>query len=246
MSSKSVVNRRMGEHDSVLYSIGRRGAGELLHFAAAGCAADKPWRLKVNKTCRRERRFATGPVIIGFCLFFSACASVDTILLTSESFPPKGSAEEVAVLERTPTRPHRDLAELRIGDSWLSFGSLQHKILNRAAALGADAVVFAQPQTQTTHRVAYEPLYGPWGYGSPYYAGPWGYGMYGGLYGGWGPWGGFSSGSIAVPYDETVRILMGTAIRYSDEADLQSGIASGEPGAQTITSEKGGQGWFSP
>lgn len=173
-----------------------------------------------------ERYIATNPIIIGLCLCFSACASVDTILLTNDTFPPKGSAEEVAVLKQTPMRPHRDLAELRISDSLLSFGSLQHKILSRAADLGADAVVFAQPQTQTIRRESYQPLYGPWGYNSPYYGGPWGYGMYGGLYGGWGPGGGLPFGSMAVPYeyDETVRILMGTAIRYTDASGPQSGI----------------------
>lgn len=157
---------------------------------------------------------------LGLCLIISACTRVDTILLTSDTFPPKSSADEVAVLEQNPTRPHRDIAELRIGDSSLSFGSLQRKILSRAATLGADAVVFAKPQTQTTHQVAYEPVYDPWGYNSPYYGGPWGYGGgYGGPLGGWGPWGGMYSGSVAVPYDETVRMLMGTAIRYTQPMD---------------------------
>jgi hypothetical protein len=161
--------------------------------------------------------------ILVLCLLFSACTSVDTILLTSDTFPPKGSGDEVAVLEEKPTRPHRELAELRIGDSWLSFGSLQRKILNRAAALGADAVIFAKPQTQTQHEVEYEPLYDPWGYNSPYYGTPWGYGgygAYGGPYGPWGPWGGIYSGNVAVPYDETIRMLMGTAIRYTEATDL--------------------------
>lgn len=241
------MNCRMGEHDSALYSIGWRGAGDLLHFAAVGCAVYTRGRLKFDKACRRKRRLTTSPIIISFCLFFSACASVDTILLTNDTFPPKGSAEEVAVLRQTPTRPHRDLAELRIGDSRLSFGSLQHKILNRAAALGADAVVFTQPQTQTIRRESYQPVYGPWGYNSPYYAGPWGYGMYGGL-GGWGPGGGLPFGSMAVPYeyDETVRILTGTAIRYSDEADQENGRTSGKPESQGITSEHGGAERFSP
>lgn len=152
--------------------------------------------------------------VLGFCLLFTACTSVDTILLTSETFPSKQSADEVTVLEQKPSRPYLEIAELRIGDSGLSFGNLQHKILNRAAALGADAVVFSSPQTQTIRQVAYEP-YDPWGYNSPYYGGPWGYsGGFGGPYGGWGPWGGFSGG-IAVPYDESIRMLMGTAIRYT-------------------------------
>jgi hypothetical protein len=146
------------------------------------------------------------------------CTSVDTILLTSEKFPEKRSVEEVSVLNAAPAQPHLDVAELRIGDSWFSFGTMQHKILKQAAALGADAVVFAQPQTETIHQVAYQPLYGSWGYNGPFYGTPWGYGGYGGPYGTGTPWGGgFSSGSVAVPYDETVRMLMGTAIRYTDE-----------------------------
>jgi hypothetical protein len=157
---------------------------------------------------------------------------VDTILLTSETFPPKGSADEVAVLEEKPTRPHRELAELRIGDSWLSFGSLQRKILNRAAALGADAVVFAEPQTQTQHEVAYEPLYDPWGYNSPYYGTPWGYGGYGGPFGSWDPWGGGYSGSVAVPYDVVTRMLEGTAIRYTEATGLGDRTEFGEAWSQ--------------
>lgn len=169
--------------------------------------------------------------LLVLCLHFSGCTSVDTILLTSETFSPKGSSDEVAVLEEKPTRPHRELAELRIGDRWLSFGSLQRKILNRAAALGADAVIFAKPQTQTQHEVAYEPLYDPWGYNSPYYGTPWGYGgygPYGGPYGSWSPWGGVYSGSVAVPYDEKMRMLMGTAIRYTEATDLGDRTDLGE------------------
>ena len=173
--------------------------------------------------------------ILALCLFFFGCTSVDTILLTSDTFPPKGSADEVAVLEEQPIRPHQELAELRIGDSWLSFGSLQRKILNQAAALGADAVIFAKPQTQTEHEVAYEPLYDPWGYNSPYYRTPWGYGgygAYGGPFGSRGPWGGGYSGSVAVPYDVVTRMLMGTAIRYTNATDLGDCTELGEAWSQ--------------
>ncbi len=165
------------------------------------------------------------------CLLFSSCTSVDTILLTSDRFPPKGSADDVAVLEQRPARPHQDIAELRIGDSGLGFGSMQRKILNQAATLGADAVVFAKPQTMTLHEVAFQPLYDPWGYNSPYYGTPWGYGgygPYGGSYGSWGQWGGVYSGSVAVPYDETMRMLMGTAIRYTEARDLGDHTELGE------------------
>jgi hypothetical protein len=108
---------------------------------------------------------------------------------------------------------------------------LQRKILNRAAALGADAVIFAKPQTQTQHEVAYEPLYDPWGYNSPYYGTPWGYGgygAYGGPYGSWGLWGGGYSGSVAVPYDVVTRMLMGIAIRYTEATDLGDRTELGE------------------
>lgn len=221
----------MGNHNSTSYAIGLSRVDERLRCVAGALAADAGGRVKPDEPVRMKRCGATSPIILGLCLFVSACTSVDTILLTHDTFPPKESADEVAVLERTPTRPHRDLAELRIGESWLSFRSLQHKILNRAAALGADAVVFTQRQTQTTHRVAYEPFYGSWGYNSPYYGSPWGYGMYGGLYGGWSPWGGgLYSGSIAVPHDETLRLLMGTAVRYTDAAGVQHDRATGAPG----------------
>jgi hypothetical protein len=173
-------------------------------------------------------------LVLLLCLPFSACTSVDTILLTNDTFPPKASADEVAVLEHMPARPHQEIAELRVSDSGLSFGSLQHKILKRAATLGADAVVFAKPQTVTQHEVAYQPLYSPWGYYSPYYGTPWryggfgGFGGYGGPFGSWGPWGGGYSGGIAVPYYETTRLLMGTAIRYTGAAGFNGRKGSGE------------------
>lgn len=131
-----------------------------------------------------------------------------------------------------PTRPYQDLADLRIGDSGFSFGSLQRKILNRAAILGADAVIFAKPQTQTLHEVAVEPLYDSWGYNSPYYGTPWGDGGYGGPVGSWGPWGGGYAGSVAVPYDEVTRMLKGTAIRYTDSTGRGDRSELGETGSQ--------------
>ncbi|NGZ60438.1 MAG: hypothetical protein CV081_08045 [Nitrospira sp. LK265] len=66
--------------------------------------------------------------------------------------------------------------------------------------------------------------------------------MYGGLYEGWGPGGGLPFGSMAVPYehDEIRRILMGTAIRYSGEANLENDHRSDKPGPRDISSENGG------
>ena len=44
---------------------------------------------------------------------------------------------------------------------------LQRHLLNKAAELGADAVVFSTPITRTEQRVAYQPVYSPWGYYAP-------------------------------------------------------------------------------
>ncbi len=159
---------------------------------------------------------------IGFLsLALASCANVETIRLTAETFPPKSSAADVEVLEEPPTHPHIELADLRLADSNLNFEHLQRKILEKAATLGADAVVFAKPESHTEHEVAYEPAYSPWGGYGPYGAGPWGYGGLGpggwGYGGPWGPWGWGATGSVAVPYDVTINSLKGTAIKYTEE-----------------------------
>jgi hypothetical protein len=105
----------------------------------------------------------------------AACASVETIRLTNQVFPPKQSVHEVETLSREPTRQNIPLAELRISDTWMGFDRMQQKILAKAAALGSDAVVFSKPDSHVEHQVAYEPVYSPWGYYSPYYGpGSWG------------------------------------------------------------------------
>lgn len=166
----------------------------------------------------------------------TACARVDAIRLTSETFPPKDSADDVEVLDHHPTRPYIEIADLSIADTGLSLESMQGKMLKKAASLGADAVVFSTPESHVNHEVAYEPVYSPWGYYGPYYGpGSWGYGGalpggwgYGGPYGPWGygPWGmggGAYAGSVAVPYDVTVHSLKGTAIKYQKTEDHHEG-----------------------
>jgi hypothetical protein len=86
------------------------------------------------------------------------------VRLTSRTFPPKPSPAELTVLDREPLCPHIRLAELTVDDSPAGFEAMQNKILEKAAALGADAVVFARPETPIHHQVTYEPFYSPWGY----------------------------------------------------------------------------------
>lgn len=138
----------------------------------------------------------------------TACTSVDMIRMTNETFPPRASPSEVEVLDQVPKCPHIQLAELIVDESTDSYDAMQSLILKKAAELGADAVLFARPEKEIRHEVAYSsPMVG---YG----------GMYGGMgMGGWmyDPYGfGMGYGSMAVPYDQPVRMLKGLAIRYTN------------------------------
>src|SRR3977135_477459 len=68
------------------------------------------------------------------------CASVDVLMLSSETFTPQTS--HVDILERAPTRTYLQIAVLGVDSWWLSLDSKREKILEKAATLGADAVVF--------------------------------------------------------------------------------------------------------
>lgn len=155
---------------------------------------------------------------LALLLALAGCAGVDTVRLTSQQFPPKRSVEEVEVLQQVPACPHVALAELRVEDTSDGYGTMQQKMLDKAAGLGADAVVFAKPEEQIQHQVAYQPgmmMGGPFGFGGFGYGGmmygPYPYGM--GYYGGYPAYGG-----AAVPYDVEVKSLKGLAIRYIPSA----------------------------
>ena len=75
------------------------------------------------------------------------------------------------------------------------------------------------------------------------------YGGYGGSFGSWGPWGGGYAGSVAVPYDEVTRMLMGTAIRYTEATDFDGRTESGEawlPRKESITKDSSDRGSGEP
>lgn len=158
-------------------------------------------------------RIARTALVLALLPVLAGCAGVDIVKLTSQQFPSKRSVEEVEVLQQVPACPHVALAELRAEDSSSGYGTMQQNMLEKAAGLGADAVVFAKPEEQIQHQVAYQPmLTGPFGYGGFGYGGmmygPYPYGM--GYYGGYPAYG----GSAAVPYDVEVKSLKGLAIRY--------------------------------
>jgi hypothetical protein len=146
----------------------------------------------------------------------TGCVGVDMVRLTDQTFPPKSSPKEVAVLGHDPQCAHLKLAELHVDDSTDTYQHMQDNILKKAAELGADAVVFGKSEKRTRHQVTYAPYsyglgYSPWGYGAYTYPG-WGYG---GWYGNYG----YGYGGTALPYDYTVRSLKGTAIRYTESSD---------------------------
>ena len=72
------------------------------------------------------------------------CASVNVLMLSSETFTSQTSPVEI--LERAPTRPYVQIAVLTVDSGLLSEDSKRQKILEKASTLGADAVVFGDPR----------------------------------------------------------------------------------------------------
>lgn len=128
---------------------------------------------------------------LGLCL--AGCTTVDVVRLTNQQFPAKRSVREVEVLQATPKCPHLDLAELSVDESSAGFSTMQEKMLEKGAELGADAVVFGPARKEIRHESTHVPTMkrrpGP-----PIMAG--------------------QSGRRAVPDDVPVKSLAGLAIRY--------------------------------
>jgi hypothetical protein len=72
------------------------------------------------------------------------CASVNVLMLSSETFTSQTSPIEI--LERAPTRLYVQIAVLTVDSGLLSEDSKRQKILEKASTLGADAVVFGDPR----------------------------------------------------------------------------------------------------
>ncbi len=145
----------------------------------------------------------------------AGCTNVQVLRLTSETFPSR-EVKDVAILSRFPSLEYEKIAELSETSSSDNIDKLQRHLLNKAAELGADAVVFSTPITHTEQRVAYQPAYNPWGYYTPYYGpGPYGYwGPWGYRYGPWGPTWGYQQ-TVPVPYLVRITTVKGMTIHYS-------------------------------
>ena len=88
---------------------------------------------------RRSHAISFVPLLL-LGVILPGCASVDVLMLSSETFTPQNS--QVEILERAPTRPYVKIAVLAVDSWWLSEEEKREKILEKAATLGADAVVF--------------------------------------------------------------------------------------------------------
>jgi len=140
-------------------------------------------------------------LVIMLILGCTSCATVDIVRFTHETFPPK-QAGEVEVLGKPPPVPYEKVAQLTIADSTKKLYTLQRMIMKKATSMGADAVIFSDPEAHYEHKVTYAPVYRPWGYYSPYYG-------YGGSY------------MSAIPTSSNVRrnTLSGIAIKYTGDTN---------------------------
>lgn len=157
--------------------------------------------------------------VVGIGLGLSSCVSVDTVRFTNQKFPPKESVEEVGILNSRPACDHVVIARLSVDESeYDSFETEQKKILKKAAALGADAVIFSKPQKSVRRGVTSSGMgcmsCGPYGNGMYGYPG-WGYGSGYGYGMGWG------NGGTAIPYNYTVKSLRGVAIHYTNSPNTK-------------------------
>ena len=78
----------------------------------------------------------------------AGCANVQVMRLTSETFPAR-DVQDVAILSQFPSAQYEKIAELSETSSSDNVAKLQRHVLEKAAELGADAVVFSTP---ITHR----------------------------------------------------------------------------------------------
>ncbi|WP_455379397.1 hypothetical protein [Petrachloros mirabilis] len=148
-------------------------------------------------------------------VLLTGCASTRVEYFVDPPYPAQSPSHQIEWLSTEPNRPHVDLARLILGSANLSEESLRQKIIERARALGADAVV-----TEGTASVAslpnppyYEPsLLGPIGAG---------FGLYG--YGWYTPYSSnpylLTQGATDVPRVD--RYLTGLAIRYRMDQDSE-------------------------
>lgn len=88
-------------------------------------------------------------------LTLAACGHIHTIVLTKEPLSIRKPVAEIETLVQEPARSYVRLAELSIIDTRYSPEEMKRKILEKASALGADAVIFSEPEQRLQPRMAF-------------------------------------------------------------------------------------------
>jgi len=143
-------------------------------------------------------------------VFLSGCVGTSTEYFTDTTYSPRSASASVEWLTAEPARPHVEVARITVRSSNYSMESLRQTMLDRARALGADAIVPGVPMI-----VKSQP-------GSPYYEpgllGPAGaaFSLYG--YGWYTPYSSnpylLTQGATDQPRIE--HVLSGVAIRFEE------------------------------
>ena len=149
-------------------------------------------------------------LILAVSAFLTGCVGTRVEYFTDTTYPPRRTAAPVEWLTAEPARPHLEVARITVRSSNYSVETLRHTMLERARALGADAIVPDVPMV-----VMSQP-------GSPYYEpgllGPAGaaFGLYG--YGWYTPYSSnpyiLTQGATDQPRIE--HALSGIAIRFEE------------------------------
>lgn len=162
-------------------------------------------------------------------LLLAACVSVRVEPLTHESYAPRADHRPVQWLDSEPGSPYVKLARIIATSESAEEDRLREKILARAAALGADAVIMGtfdvlesmgpSPLYESTLGPAagsFSPYAGGWGWWNPFYYDPWS----------------FVQGAA----DQTGRTeyLSGTAIRYVNEKETGPRSSTDSAGVNAV------------
>lgn len=182
-------------------------------------------RRSPRSEARRFRPLLCGTVILSAGLLLIGC-SVRVEYLTDDVFPARDSRASVEWLEAEPNRPYHELARITVSQTFAGEERLRQMIVDRARALGAEAVLDDGMTRAITPGAP--PYFEPalFGSESPYYEsgllGPKGaaFGLYG--YGWYSP---FSSNPFILTQGATdqprvAKSLSAVAIRYRPEAGV--------------------------
>ena len=152
-------------------------------------------------------------VVFVIGLLAVGCAGIRVEHLSDETYSPRRTANQIEWLNQEPVEPYFEVARIVVSSANLSPESLRHTLLDKAHALGADALVGEVPIEMITQ------------VGSPYFEpgllGPSGaaFGLYG--YGWYTP---YSSNPYILTQGATDQpridhVLSAIAIRYQLDSD---------------------------